>query len=93
MVTVNGLKTKNPVSLSQKQGHWCSGHGNLSVKINAFRKLINYNMDTALKSNFFRCVRYLYRCGPAYVFSKVAGPGSGGALITGIDDITNFAGI
>ena len=48
-------------------------------------------MDTLLKSNFSRCVRYLYRCGPAYVFRKVAGPGSGGALITGIDDITGFS--
>ena len=47
-------------------------------------------MDTPLKSNFSRCVRYLYRCGPDYVFRKVAGPGSGGALITGNDDIPNF---
>ncbi len=59
-------------------------------KVNAFRILINYKMDTPLKSNFSRCVRYLYRCGPAYVFRKVAGPGSGGALITRMDDITGF---
>ena len=44
-------KNKTP-SLSEKQGYWCSGHGNLSVQVNAFRILVNYKMDSPVMSIF-----------------------------------------